>query len=193
MVQQEVLHGYYVVFEIPNVNVFQFIQRMKDDFLWDRGFRPAFTEEKYVRYDEKRIIILTPTCKFTVEIEPQPQAAADEQLENTRLLIKDLGRIIVPDGQYEIHEDLKHILVFYQSLDLKTLLPTWYLSAVDISSIKLQEFKTFVEDLEQDKIRQTEVTLKTKEGKVLEIKITSPDLTLAKKLIQSISGSNPEG
>lgn len=193
MVSQEVLYGYYIVFEIPKVNMFQFIQEKRDDFLWDRGFRPAFTEEKYVRYDEKRHIILTPTCKFTVEIEPQSQTTADKQLEDTLSLIKELVNIIIPDGQYEINKDLKHILVFDQSLDLKTLLPKWYVSAVDLSSTKLQEFKTFVEDLEENNVRQTEVTLKTKEGKVLEIRIISPDLTLAKKLIQSISESNPEG
>jgi len=191
-VQREVLYGYSIEFEILGVDIFQFIQENKDDLLWERGFRPAFTEEKYVKCDEKRRIILTPPCTFTVEIAPQSKDAADKQLEDTRLLIEALRNIINLNAEVT-QRKLKYVLVCDHSLDIGTLLPKWYISAVDLQHTKLTEFKTSVEDVKEDKVRQTEVALKTKEGNVLEIKVISQDLSLAKNLMESIMGQTGKG
>ena len=187
MTETDILYGYFGVFEIEKVDIFEYIRMNKDDFLWERGFRPAFTEEKYIRSDEKRRIILTPACIFEVEIEPQPKNIADEQLEKTRSLIKELRDIIAPDAEIR-QKDLKYILLFHQPPNIETLLPRWYLTAVGRSNIKLKGFKTFIEDIKEEKVRQTKVLLKIKEG-VLEIKIVSPDLDLAKGLVDSIRKS----
>ena len=192
MVSKDMLYGYQAVFEIMNVNIFQFIEAKKDDFLWERGFRPAFTEEKYTKYDEKSHIILSPTSKFTVTIEPQNQTDASKKLEEARLLIQEIADFVAQGVESEIREDIKHILVFYQTLDLHTLLPKWYVKAVDISKTKLQKFKTFVEDGGGDEVRLTEVVLSTREENILEIKIISPDSDLAKQLVKSISASASE-
>lgn len=192
MASEEILYGYQIIFEITNVNIFQFIQDQKDDFLWDRGFRPAFTEEKYIKRDEKSHIILIPTSRFTVSIEPQNHTDASKLLEEVRSLIQGIRDSVAQDVESEIKEDIKYVLVFHQTLDLLTLLPKWYVSAVDLSRTRLKEFKTFVEDMDGDKVRLTEVTLRTKEENILEIKIVSPDLELAKQLVASISASPSE-
>jgi len=192
MISKEMLFGYQAVFEIMNVNIFQFIEAKKDDFLWERGFRPAFTEEKYTKYDEKSYIILSPTGEFTVVIEPQSQTDASKKLKDAHSLIQEIADFVAQGVEFEIREDIKHILVFYQTLDLRTLLPKWYISAVDPSRTELQEFKTFIEDRDGDKVRLTEVVLRTREKNILEIRIISPDLDLAKQLVKSISASATE-
>jgi len=190
---KEIFYGYEAVFEVANVNIFQFIKDHTDDFLWDRGFRPAFTEEKYIKHDEKTRIILTPTSKFTVTIEPQKQRDAENQLRNIRSLIKEIANFVAQGGELKLNESIKYVLLFYQALELKTLLPRWYVSVVDLSRTTLREFKTFIEEINGDMVRITEVSLSTKEENNLEIKIVSPDLDLAKELARSICESASEG
>lgn len=188
MTEADIFFGYFGEYEIEGTDIFEHIRKNKDDFLWERGFRPAFTEEKYVRFDEKRRIILTPASTFKVDIEPQQKESAEKLLSETKTLIEELRNIINPSAEVRL-KDLRYILVFYQTPKPETLLPIWYLSAVGGQKIELKEFRTFVEDVKDEKIRQTEVTLKVLEKKVLEIKIESPDLSLAKNLVDSIRRS----
>ena len=129
MTEADILYGYFGEYEIEGINIFEYIRVNKDDFLWEREFRPAFTEEKYVRFDEKRRIILTPASTFKVNIEPQHKEFAEKLLNETVTLIKELCNVINPSAEVR-QRVLKYILVFYLPPKTETLLPTWYLSAV---------------------------------------------------------------
>jgi len=184
LTETDVLYGFSGVYEIEGTNIFEYIEVNTDDFLWERGFRPAFTEEKYVFLDEKRRIVLTSPSIFKVDIEPQPKENAEKLLKETLTIIEELRNLANPQAEVR-QKDFKYVLVFYQHPYIETLLPRWYLSAIDQQNITLKEFRTFIEEIKDEKIRQTEVTFKVREN-VLEIKIESPDLNLAKDLVDSI-------
>lgn len=193
MTQDEILYGYNVILEITDVNIFEYIKDHKDDFLWERRFRPAFSEKKYIKHDERSRINLTPISTFHVKIEPQNQSDAEQLLKDIRSLINDIANFIVQDGTFDLREvDLNYVLIFYQNLNLKTLLPEWYSSVVEVSKIQLQEFQTFVEDRDKDIVRKTEVTLSKVDKDRLKIRISSPDLSLAEQLVESITESSAE-
>jgi len=182
------MYGYEVNYELAGKNIFEYIDRNKDDFLWELNFRPAFTEEKYVRFDDRANIQLTPPSNFLVYIKPNIKDYVDEALEDIGSLIVKIDELISGVGQTSIcRTSLKYILVVNQEIDLQMLLPLWYQKVANLSQTSLQEFKIYVEDIDEDIPRETEVVLSSKEEGLLEIKITSPDEGLALLLVESIA------
>jgi hypothetical protein len=186
------LYGYQLTFEIPSINIFEFIRSNTDELLWAQGFRPAFSEAKYVKSFEDGKIELVPSSKFKVTIEPQEKVNAEERLKQIQSQIKEIADTVAQGSISEIKTDKEFVLLVHRKIVLETLLPRWYSPAIKDSETTLQEFKTFTEDRRDGKSRQIEVTLSKKGKDMVEIRVTSKDLDLARTLIDSIQGRDRE-
>lgn len=190
MASSDIKYGYEVNYELAGKSIFETIGIRKDDFLWDLNFRPAFTEEKYVRFDDRANIELTPPSNFSVYVKPNTKEYADETLEIIESLIDRIQEAISEPGQTErIKISLNYILVVNQEIDLNILLPSWYQKAANLPETNLREFKIYIIDIYEGVSRETEVVLSSKEEDLLEIIITSPNESLANSLVASICES----
>jgi len=184
-----VLIGHEIEVTIEELNLFEYIRDNQDDFLWDKGFRPAFSKEEYLKYDESSRISLVPPSKFIGLINPMDAKKSKSKKEEINEIINGIAESIESGAFKTKITSEKYILKLNPELDFVTLLPKWYTSVVDIKKIDLREFKFYIEDEKEAIKRDTEVNLINNSEGIFEITIKSHDLALAEKVVESVLSS----